>query len=146
MHRLPCSLLPRDRKSPSTFADTRPLSSRLDQARAAFGTGHTFLEKETQTRSVSGVEYYEAFREKQTGVATRDGQTSSEKQAPCPHPPPLRSVFSCFPSERSGGSKTFFFPSDFFMSGNYFPSTPLSVSCPGVVRHSGAAICELHGA
>lgn len=110
--RLPGSLLPRGRERPSPSADTRPLSSRLDQAGAAFGTGHTFLKRQTQTRSVSGVERRDAFGEKPTGVATRDGQTSSEKNGPCPHPPPLRAIFSCFLSELSDGSKTiFFFPS-----------------------------------
>lgn len=45
-----------------------------------------FLKKQTQTRSVSGVEYCNAFREKQMGVATRDGQTSSEKMPPISTP------------------------------------------------------------
>lgn len=40
--------------------------------------GPPFLKKQTQPRSVSGMERGSAFREQQMSVAPRDGQTSSE--------------------------------------------------------------------
>lgn len=80
------SLLPNDRKSPCQFLDTDSPLTVPGPSEGQLCTGGVFLKKQTQTRSVSGVECRNALRQKQMGVATRDGQTSSEKMPPAPAP------------------------------------------------------------
>lgn len=73
------------------------------------------------------------------GVATRDGQTSSEKMPPhSPAPTPLCLTFSCSISELSDGSEIYFY-FYFFMSENYFPHIPLSIWFSEMVSIWGVA-------